>query len=52
MSMRKRSKRNGIKNKVKMILFSTFFRGTYREYNQLTNFKEEREKLYKQLQDK
>lgn len=42
----------GLKNKVKMTLFSTFFKGTYREYNQLTTFKEEREALYKQLQDK
>lgn len=42
----------GLKNKVKTTLFSTFFKGTYMEYNQLTDFKEEREKLYKQLQDK
>lgn len=42
----------GLKNKVKMTLFSTFFKGTYREYRQLTDFKLEREELYKKLQDK
>lgn len=35
-----------------MSLFSKIFRGTYREYIQLTDFKIEREELYKSLQDK
>lgn len=42
----------GFKEKFKMTLFSTFFKGTYREYKQLTDFKLEREELYKSLQNK
>ena len=42
----------GFKDKAKMTLFSTFFKGTYKEYKQLTDFKLEREELYKSLQDK
>ncbi|MFR4981111.1 MAG: SPASM domain-containing protein [Clostridium neonatale] len=42
----------GLKNKIKMKLLSACFKGTYREYNQLLEFKKEREKLYKKLQNK
>lgn len=42
----------GFKEKIKITLFSTFFKGTYREYRQLTDFKSERAQLYKKLQNK
>ena len=35
-----------IKNKIKMKLFSTFFKGTYTEYNQLLNHREELDRVH------
>lgn len=42
----------GFKESIKKALLSTLFSGTYKEYNELTQFKEEREELYKSFYDK